>query len=493
MKTVSAYAIIKTDFTSFFRKVFKFKNGFSLGDQPYLDHACHEVDRFLKGEFRNLAINMPPRCGKTLLCSVSVPAWVLGHNPSAEVIVVAGSENLTKDIAGDVRDVMQSEWYELTFATRLHPDRMRVCDFQTTRGGGLLAASVDMNITGRGATIIACDDLLDIADANNVARMKQIIKHFGTGIRSRLNNRKTGKILMIGHRLHELDPFGHVLEEGWHHVVLPLVAPRDQTYDLGYGVWRRPEGDILRPDSYDEEEIERLRTSEDFEMLYQQSITCTTRIRIDRDHFKLISVPYYRTLPVVLSVDTAQGEGRSASYNVIQAWVQPQPGNHLVLDQWRLKCRSGELESAFWDMVRRFRPAACLIEDAANGSSLIDRASRKKWLNVIPIIPDGRSKAARLLAHIDAIQGGHIHLPATAPWRECFIFEFLEFPRGSDDQVDAATQYLDFVATNPSLVAPPPRLVGGLGGGRWPGQFSNSLDLQRIGPVAKHYRDSGFR
>jgi predicted phage terminase large subunit-like protein len=176
---------------------------------------------------------------------------------------------------------------------------------------------------------------------------------------------------------------------------------------------------------------------------------------------------------------------------VIQAWVPAEGNNHLLLDQWREQCRYGELRSAFWRFVRSFRPAVCIIEQTANGAALIEDATRKKWLKLIPIIPDGRSKTARLVAHIGTIQKGRIHLPALAMWLEAYITEFLEFPRGrNDDQIDATTQYLDYINTKPNLALPPQRALVALGINRGPllGQFPNRLDLQRIGPVTKHYR-----
>ena len=256
--------------------------------------------------------------------------------------------------------------------------------------------------------------------------------------------------MIIAHRLNELDLSGHVLAEGdWHHVILPLIAPRSDRYDLGYDVWHREKDEVLRPDAYSKDMIEKLRISTinpDFETFYQQSPADGVKIRIQREYFRLVSVPYYRSRPTVLSADTGQGSGLNASYNVIQAWLPMEGNNHLLLDQWRDKCRYAELRSKFWDFVRRFRPAACIIEATANGPALIDEASRKKWLKVIPIVPDGRSKTARLLAWVDIITGGHIHLPGIAPWREVYISELIEFPRGhNDDQVDATTQYLDFM------------------------------------------------
>jgi predicted phage terminase large subunit-like protein len=58
----------------------------------------------------------------------------------------------------------------------------------------------------------------------------------------------------------------------------------------------------------------------------------------------------------------------------------------------------------------------------------------------VEIMPDGRSKAARLLAHVLLIRRGHIQLSEAAAWRADYIKEFVDFPSVSfDDQIDATT------------------------------------------------------
>jgi predicted phage terminase large subunit-like protein len=463
---INADLIIKKDFRSFVRKAFQFQhNGESLGQQSYIDYLCHELERLIDGEIRKLLINLPPRHLKTFLGAISLSAWTLARNPSAKIIIVTCSDNLAQDIAFAIRSIMQSPWYQRIFTTKLHKDRMRVCDFQTTKGGGVYAVSAESNITGRGADLIIFDDPLDIKDANNANQIERINQIYDTLITSRLNNPRTGKLVIIAHRLNERDLSGHVLEVGgWHHVVLPLVAPCSQHYDLGFDDWNREENEVLRTDAYSKETIEKLRTSTinpDFATFYQQAVGVGAQIRLQREHFKQATMRDHRGLPVVLSVDAGQRRGPSSSYSVIQAWVQVDANNHLLLDQWREQCGFAELKSAFWLYVRRFRPAACVIEDTANGSALIDEARRKKWLKVVPIIPDGRSKTARLVGRIDIIQAGRILLPAIAMWREAYIAEFVEFPRGrNDDQVDATTQYLDWISTQLNLTLPPKRSIG---------------------------------
>lgn len=78
----------------------------------------------------------------------------------------------------------------------------------------------------------------------------------------------------------------------------------------------------------------------------------------------------------------------------------------------------------------------------------------------IKFILPRESKAARLETHVGKIRGKRIYLPEDAIWRDAFIDEVVRFPAEFNDQVDAMTQYLDFMDTKPSIPTRPPRDSG---------------------------------
>ena len=162
-------------------------------------------------------------------------------------------------------------------------------DFATTAGGALYAVSFGGSITGRGADVIIVDDPHDIKDAGSPQQLERSIELFETVLLSRLNNRKTGKVVVIAHRVHEDDLSGHLLRQGkWDHVVLPMVAMSDTTYDTDYGRWRRRKNELLRPDAFDPEDIEDLKANThnpDYEMLYQQDADSRALSPITADCF----------------------------------------------------------------------------------------------------------------------------------------------------------------------------------------------------------------
>jgi predicted phage terminase large subunit-like protein len=451
------------DFECFVRMAFRSENdGQELGDEPYITYVSRWLAEATKDGIR-FVLNMPPRHLKTFLASVCLLAWLLARNPAEKIIIVTYSEQLARDIAYRVRKILQSSWYKKFFSTRLADDRTSVTDFATTAGGGVYAVSAEGSIIGRGATIIIFDDPLNMDDAGNLDQIEKVNQRFDTAIMSRLNNPRTGRVVIIAHRLHQSDLSGHVLQSGcWQHLALPFTAPRDQDYHLGDRMWHRKKGDLLRPDAFSEAEINRIKTTinPDFEALYQQFLDEGDSIRISREQFgSFITEP--PDAPVVISVDPGHRPGPGHSFTVMQAWCSV--GNDFFLrDQWRAQADVGEASRVLQKGTANCQAVAVVIECSGYGQALArDLQRRFPSLKLELNPPDRRSKTARLLHHINVIQSGRIRLPQGAPWREAYEREFEQFPHGPfDDQVDTTTQFLDFMPKYPPLRKPQARSIG---------------------------------
>jgi predicted phage terminase large subunit-like protein len=451
----TAEHLIRSEFTSFVRKAYRHDHLARLGKEPYVDYLCHELDRVAEGKTRRLVINLPPRHLKSFLAGV--------YLPSARIMVITYSEELAQRITYQIRLVLRSPWYRALFQTRVAKDRSQAGDFATTKGGSVFATSIGGALAGRGADLIIFDDPLDLKDAGNIDRIELVNQRFDSLVMSRLNNPKTGCVVIIAHRLNEKDLSAHVREQGgWHRVVLPLIAMRKKTYDLGYGTWVRQCGELLRPGIFTPKQLRQLRQNTinpDFELFYQQGVGGRAHLTIKAKHFGSFDLNSIGHLPVVLSIDPGLRGGASRSYCVIQAWSR-RDETHLLLEQWREQCGYKGLRSAYWRFARKFRPGVALIEATANGPALISDAKRRQVPGVVEITPDRRSKGARLLAHVPLIRKSRILLPESASWRADYIKELASFPSTPfDDQVDATTQYLDWIAANAVPPLPPERAV----------------------------------
>ena len=116
-------------------------------------------------------------------------------------------------------------------------------------GGGRFAVAVGGTFTGRGADIIIIDDPLKAADAQSESARRSLNEWYATTLTSRLNDKRTGAIILVMQRLHEDDLAGRLLrDEGWHHLCLPAIAEQDQEIPIGpNAVYRRRKDEVLHP------------------------------------------------------------------------------------------------------------------------------------------------------------------------------------------------------------------------------------------------------
>jgi predicted phage terminase large subunit-like protein len=160
-------------------------------------------------------------------------------------------------------------------------------------------------------------------------------------------------------------------------------------------------------------------------------------------------------LPVVLSIDPGQKGGPTNSCSVIQVWA-PKDGAHLLLDQWREQATYTEFRSQAQRFIRKYRPSAVLIENTGQGPALISDIRPQNGMELVPITPAG-DKVERLRKHRRTIRRGLVLLAQGARWHDEFMAEATQFPYGPfDDQMDALSQYLNWIAEHPNPHKRPP-------------------------------------
>ena len=80
--------------------------------------------------------------------------------------------------------------------------------FETTAQGCRIATSVGGVLTGRGADLIIIDDPLKPEEALSQTQRQAARDWFDNTLYSRLNDTRSGSIIVIMHRLHESPPSG---------------------------------------------------------------------------------------------------------------------------------------------------------------------------------------------------------------------------------------------------------------------------------------------
>jgi hypothetical protein len=119
-------------------------------------------------------------------------------------------------------------------------------------------------LTGRGADIIVIDDPLKPEEALSQAQRQAANAWYDHTLYIRLNDKLSGTIVLIMHRLHEDDLAGHVQrQEPWEVVRLPPIADCDEAHPVETVFGRqssgRREGEALHPEREPPDMLEQIR------------------------------------------------------------------------------------------------------------------------------------------------------------------------------------------------------------------------------------------
>lgn len=151
----------------------------------------------------------------------------------------------------------------------------------------------------------------------------------------------------------------------------------------------------------------------------------------------------------VQSWDTGVKAGEHHDPSACATFVVKEGVHHLV-DMLVVRLEYPELKRRIVGHAERFAPDVILVEDKASGQSLLQDLRRETQLPLIACMPDA-DKLTRLLRVTPMMEAGKVALPKHAPWLPTFEQELFTFPDGKrDDQVDAVSQYLNWVRRNAS-------------------------------------------
>lgn len=471
-------SLLRTDFKSFVTKVFgEVVPGSKYLNNWHIDVICDAIMDMYEGCNNRLMVNMPPRYMKSLICSIALPAWILGHNPKAQILCVSYNDELADKFAMNCRDVMQSDWYrELFPMTRLHQSRQSVNDFATTRGGGRMATSIGGTLTGRGADWIIIDDPQKSVDASSESQRAKLNEWYGSTLYSRLNDKATGKILLVMQRLHQDDLSGHLLDSGnqFKVIKLPVIATEDESWIVKNRisgktrVITRAKGELLHPEREDMDVVMGIKNSMGeyaFVAQYQQD-PCPPEGGIIKESWlkyytmaqgeAIDPIKYCR---IFLSWDTANKTGPQNAYSACCVVLVTRESNrykYYLLDVVRGKWEMPDLIKQVQMLYNKWKYekgglqfVRLLIEDKASGTQLIQMLNAQRdhhgYKFAIESVKPDTDKVSRLMGVSAYIENGALRFLQEAAWWPDFKKELLGFPNSKyKDQVDALTQCINY-------------------------------------------------
>lgn len=445
-------ALLRQDLRFFLEKVFTtLKPTEAFVDNWHLDAICHRIQTMLSpdSDEQRLVISLPPRSLKSVFCSVALPLFVLGNDPGRNILCISYSDDLATKHARDRQRILRSPWFRAAFPN-LKIERDTVAEVATSRGGAILATSVNGMVTGRGGSLFLIDDPIKPVDAMSRANRESTNEWLKSTLLPRPDDKRNACMIMIMQRLHVDDPAGVALRSGsWGELRIPAIATEREEIAVGPGrIHLRQPGEVLDPVREPLSVLEDLRRDMGemaFSAQYQQE-----PVALEGGLFKAAWLGEYRTTAdlekpdkIIQSWDLAFGASERGDYSV-GITIAVVKGAFHILDVRRGRWSFPELKDQVVAAKRRYPRATILIERATVGISLVQDL-KKVGIHAIGYKPDGDkvARAHRVTPHFEA---GCVLLPTSAPWLGELKAELLAFPENAshDDQVDALIQAINW-------------------------------------------------
>lgn len=415
----------------------------------HVDAISSYLTAYERGEVRRLIINLPPRMLKSTIVSVAWPAWLLGHDPARRILAASYAQSLALKHSADCRAVMEAQWYQ-----RIFP-RSGIADGENTRGrfatirrGYRRAVSVGGAVIGDGGNYLIIDDPLNALAAHSHNQREAVNQWFEHSWATRLDDKQRGVMVLVMQRLHAEDLSGYLLSKGgWEHLCLPAIAPTVMQVKAPGYMRVRQEGEALFTAREPLTVLEQLKAdvgAANFAAQYQQVPIKRAGAMVKPEWFTRYSERPEGT--VTQSWDTGFKAGAANDASACATFLTHE-GKHYLIDMLVLRQEYPALKRSIVNHAARFKPDVILIEDKASGQSLLQDLKRETELPLMGVQPSG-DKLARLMRVTPLMEAGKLVLPAYAAWLADFELEFFTFPDGAhDDQVDAVSQYLNWLRT----------------------------------------------
>lgn len=421
--------------------------------RPHHKFIANELENVISGETPWLILSVPPRMGKSELVSRRLPAWFLGRDPYLHGIVTSYGEELAMDFGREVREIMQSAFYQQVFpGTHLRTGSRSAERLQTIEGGMVVFTGMGGTITGRGADLLIIDDPIKDRESANSRTLRN--KHwdwFRDVALSRLMG--AGRVIICMTRWHEDDIVGRITNprsehydaefaKEWKVVNIPAFAEENDP------VGRKP-GEILWPERSPLKFLENQRriNPSGFSALYMGRPAPP-----EGDFFKAAHLKTYssmsdlpRNLRLYAASDHAVSEEQAADSTCMGVVGVDEENNVWVLPDivWRKIDTETSVDSML-ALMREHRPLFWWAEKGHISKS-IGPFLRKRMLEesvYCSIVEKTPSKDK--MTRAQAIQGrmamGKVYFPRFAPWWSDAKDQLLNFPHTQHDD------FVDFLA-----------------------------------------------
>ena len=448
--------------------------GQQFRDNWHLHAIAEHLEAISRGELKNLVINIPPGCMKSILTSVAWPAWEWVNDPSIRTMSASYGIDLSIRDAAKTRDVITSEWYRERWGDKvvIKPGEDQKTKYALTAGGWRMATSVGGRATGEHPDRKIVDDPHNARQAESDAERETALEWFDRTLSTRGQSRGASTVVVM-QRLHERDVTGHIIADlsGYEHLCIPMEydGVHRKTF-LGSYDPRTKKGELLWPEMFDDKSVTQLKQllgSYGSSGQLAQDPTPTEGGLLNTKCFQLW--PASKSTPhleyVLQSYDCAFTEKTSGDPTACTVWgIFTLKGvrQALLLDAWDEHLSYPDLrQRAITDynteygghmvkgshVTRARKPDRVLVEAKASGQSLIQDL-RLARIPVVAYNPGASDKIARAHQAAPTLELELLWIPESqknpgqpVSWAQPFLKQLAKFPVAEhDDYCDSFSQ-----------------------------------------------------
>ena len=427
----------------------------------HIDAICDHLEALRKREIRQLIINIPPRCMKSLAASVFFPAWCWTNEPSAKFVYASYAQTLSIRDSMKMRRVITSPWFQQNWPIKLEVDSNQKIKFENVATGYRIATSVEGIATGEGGDFVGCDDPHNVNEAESDVKRGSATTWWDETMSSRLNDPKTGCRFIIMQRVHEQDMTGHLKEKGgWEHLCLPMeYDPKAKCVVevTGFKDPRTEENELLWPEHIGTEEIDRLKRNMGpyaYNGQYQQNPVPRKGTMLDVDNIDVRAEPSAPIKKEVRAWDKAGTEGGGARTAGVRVAIL-ENGKICITDVVKFQHSAAKREKAIKNTAEMDGKKIRIYIEQEGGSGGKESAegtiSNLAGFRAYHEPPRG-DKAIRAEPLAIQLDVSNVEVLARA-WTSDYIEELRKFPVGKfKDQVDATSLGLKKITDNTGRV-----------------------------------------
>lgn len=453
----------------------------------HIQAVCEHLEALYTLQINRLIINLPPRMGKSGICSVLFPAWVWTKSPHQSFLYSAYAQTLSIRDSLKCRRLIQSGWYQTLWGDKvtLTGDMNSKLRFENTASGYRIASSVGGSNTGFGAHYDICDDPNNIFDTGSDI-IREGVNEWHDYV---MSSRHAGiasdfRRLVVQQRTHYKDVTGNILakdDQRWIHLRLPMEFEKNypcRTIPLrmsGGKIFKDPrkkEGELLWPAGMNAQELDLFKKKDFKSDSYR--IAGQLQQRPSPEGGGIIKKEWFRpwmkrTWPAfeytLQSWDTALTSGKNSCYSACTTWgvFKDDRGiyNVMLLSSFRGRLEYPDLRKMATRLSYNYQdtdienpirghypPDLVLIEEKVSGYSLLSDLMRAN-IPVMKFNPNRHGDKigrCRVVTHI--IENGLVWLPTEAPKHELlseesqhFLYAASLFPNDeSNDLIDSMSQ-----------------------------------------------------